>query len=212
MGSHSSLPRLREQQQHLNPPVAQYGVVWERSNEGLQLVPRLYKDLRLGPNGRHERDVTWPFREIPSSTIAVRPRQLREHRSVHPDAEGTLEPQLLTYLAWPMLESIRDEARLGPLVEVRHCIRPADIDESLDPSLTAQPTTEVVADSAARRFAWARGLTDMRKRQSSETAARILIGGKLEPASGFLGRLPGVLEEALATLETKRPLFIIGAF
>lgn len=39
--------------------------------------------------------------------------------------------------------------------------------------------------------------------------ARMLFGGKLE---GFTGFMPGVLEEALVTLEYKRPLYILGGF
>lgn len=39
--------------------------------------------------------------------------------------------------------------------------------------------------------------------------ARIALGGKLAGYSGFL---PGIFEEALATLEAKRPLYLLGGF
>lgn len=40
-------------------------------------------------------------------------------------------------------------------------------------------------------------------------SARILLGGKLE---GFTGFLPGIFEEALVTLESQRPVYILGGF
>lgn len=39
--------------------------------------------------------------------------------------------------------------------------------------------------------------------------ARIMLGGRL---GGFSGFLPGLFEEALATLESQRPLYILGGF
>ncbi len=66
---------------------------------------------------------------------------------------------------------------------------------------------------AMRRFAWARGLTIMRQRQADEVAARVVVGGRLGPAGdGYRGRMPGVLEEALLTIRTERPVYLVGAF
>jgi hypothetical protein len=39
--------------------------------------------------------------------------------------------------------------------------------------------------------------------------ARVLLGGKVQ---GFHGFLPGLFEEALLTLERRRPLYILGGF
>lgn len=122
-------------------------------------------------------------------------------------------PELVTYLAWPMLASVRDEARLGPLVDVRRCGRPSDIDESLDRSFVATPDVEVPSDTALRRFAWSRGLTVMRERQTEEVGARVVVGGKLgRPDNCYLGRMPGVLEEALLGIRAQRPVYLVGAF
>lgn len=122
-------------------------------------------------------------------------------------------PELVTYLPWPMLASVRDEARLGPLVDVLRCDRPSDIDESLDPLFVASPDVEVPSDTPLRRFAWSRGLTVMRERQTSEMAARVVVGGKLgRPDNSYLGRMPGVLEEALLGIRAKRPVYLVGAF
>lgn len=64
-------------------------------------------------------------------------------------------------------------------------------------------------DTAARRFAWARGMTGMREamRDAPDIAGRIVLGGKL---TGYVGRYPGVLEEALLDLRKGRPVFLVG--
>ena len=126
---------------------------------------------------------------------------------------GQAAPELLTYLPWPMLASVRDEARLGPLVDVLRCDRPLDIDESLDTCFVATPDVEVPSDTALRRFAWSRGLTTMRERQTIELSARVVVGGKLGRLDdSYLGRMPGVLEEALLGIRAQRPVYLVGAF
>jgi hypothetical protein len=122
-------------------------------------------------------------------------------------------PELITYLAWPTLASVRDEARLGPLVEVRRCDRPADINETLDPRFVESPNIELPADSALCRFAWARGLTAMRERQTGELGARVVVGGRMGCSGhGYLGCMPGVLEEALLAIRGQLPVYLVGAF
>ncbi|MFH1170984.1 MAG: hypothetical protein V1778_00370, partial [bacterium] len=56
-----------------------------------------------------------------------------------------------------------------------------------------------------------RGMTAMREamRDAPDISARVVLGGKL---SGYVGRYPGVLEEALLDLRSGRPLFLVGAF
>jgi len=120
--------------------------------------------------------------------------------------------ELIAYIPWPMPTTVHDEARLGPLVEVRRCERPADVDECLDPDFVQSPIAEVPVDTPARRFAWARGLTVMRERQTSEVAARVVVGGRVAPGGGYKGRMPGVLEEALLSIRAERPVYLVGAF
>jgi hypothetical protein len=63
----------------------------------------------------------------------------------------------------------------------------------------------------------------MREQQTAETTARIVIGGKVGPTvtalpeggkklSWYSGRIPGVVEEAILTLQARRPLYLCGAF
>lgn len=127
---------------------------------------------------------------------------------------GAARPaELVSYLAWPTAGTAADIARLGAMVEVRRCARPADLDENVDPAFVAAPPTEIPLDSAMHRFGWARGLTSMRERQTGEVAARVVVGGRLGPAGdGYRGRMPGVLEETLVAIRARRPLYLVGAF
>lgn len=121
--------------------------------------------------------------------------------------------ELVTYLPWPMIASVRDEARLGLLVDMLRCDRPSGIDESLDPTFVVRPEVEVPTHTPLYRFAWSRGLTAMRERQTREVFARVVVGGKLGGATNaYLGRMPGVLEEALLGIRAQRPVYLVGAF
>jgi hypothetical protein len=121
--------------------------------------------------------------------------------------------ELVSYLAWPAVGGAADVARLGPLVEVRRCDRPIGLDEAVDAAFAAEPQTDIPVDSPLHRFAWARGLTVMRERQTAEIAARVIVGGRLGPAGdGYRGRMPGVLEEALLAIRAERPVYLVGAF
>jgi hypothetical protein len=130
-----------------------------------------------------------------------------------PAGNETPPSELVTYVAWPRPSALRDEARLGPLVEVQRCNRPPDLDETVDAAFVAVPQVEIPFDSPLRRFAQARGLTVMRERLTSDAAARVIVGGRFGTSGdGYRGRMPGVLEEALLSIRADRPVYLIGAF
>jgi hypothetical protein len=52
-------------------------------------------------------------------------------------------------------------------------------------------------------------LTAMRRYAVRHTQGRVLLGGKV---TGFQGELPGLVEEALLTVEERKPLYIAGGF
>jgi hypothetical protein len=56
---------------------------------------------------------------------------------------------------------------------------------------------------------WSEGLTAMRRRMLGETYARIVLGGRVE---NYKGRMPGIAEEALLSLQEHQPLFLLGGF
>lgn len=132
-------------------------------------------------------------------------------------APGAAQPaELVSYLAWPTASTPAAIARLNSksgLVDVRRCARPDGLDETVDAAFVAAPSSDIPIDSAIHRFAWSRGLTIMRQRQTAEVTARVVVGGRLGPAGdGYRGRMPGVLEEALLAMRAERPLYLVGAF
>ena len=56
---------------------------------------------------------------------------------------------------------------------------------------------------------WAEGLTTMRVVMRDKTQARIVLGGRV---TGYKGRMPGIAEETLLSLESQQPLFLLGGF
>jgi hypothetical protein len=67
----------------------------------------------------------------------------------------------------------------------------------------------LASDTSQRRYAWTRGLTEMRERITALSQARLVIGGKLV---GFSGLVPGVVEETWLSLTHRTPLYIVGGF
>lgn len=56
---------------------------------------------------------------------------------------------------------------------------------------------------------WAEGLTAMRKAMLGCTAARVVLGGRVE---GYSGAMPGIAEETRLALEAGQPLYLLGGF
>jgi len=54
-----------------------------------------------------------------------------------------------------------------------------------------------------------RALTGMRRYMATKTQGRVLIGGK---RTGFQGEIPGLVEEALISLEQDHPVYLAGGF
>lgn len=164
----------------------------------------LLAGIRLAYGGHLQADgYTWRLADLLHDPIV---KHLRGEIISGP----TLQPELITYIPWPIPITVKEEARLGPLVEVRQCERPADVDESLYSAFVKSPIEDIPVDTVNSRFAWARGLTTMRERQTAEVSARVLIGGRFSP--GYKGRMPGILEEALLSIRGKRPVYLVGAF
>jgi hypothetical protein len=92
----------------------------------------------------------------------------------------------------------------------------------LEPATFVEEPAFFQPDTGERRYAWARGMTAMREAQAGSASARVVLGGKVgstpagpDGTSGvkwYWGRIPGVVEEALASVKAGQPLYLIGAF
>jgi hypothetical protein len=130
--------------------------------------------------------------------------------------------RIVNYAGWPLPLTRQQRARFQGVATFVRTDVPADV-AGLEPATFVPEPFFFPADSPARRYAWARGMTLMRERQTREMDARIAIGGKMGPTvtaqpdgskrtSWYSGRIPGVFEEILLSLEAKKPTYLCGAF
>jgi SLOG cluster2 len=156
-------------------------------------------------------------------------QKLFELVRTHNDLES-VQPfeRLVNHRSWPSPRlSIEKIAELNQVAREVELPRPADLNESLHPDFKERPEFFPAEKSAAHRFAWARGLTEMRAYQSNQArsgiVARVVLGGTFGPTSKvaedgttserwYAGRIPGVLEEVLLSVQAGQPVFLIGAF
>ncbi|MFH8417067.1 hypothetical protein [Streptomyces collinus] len=120
--------------------------------------------------------------------------------------ERGTEPLLTVYLAWSEHQHMTRE-ELSERLVVGSWGRVVCLD----------PDGEVLTDPLAGRGTEpaprltpeenAHALTSMRRVMAEHTDARILLGGK---RANFSGAVPGLMEEALLTLEAGTPLFLVG--
>jgi hypothetical protein len=65
------------------------------------------------------------------------------------------------------------------------------------------------ASKGASDHEWTQGLTSMRRTLSQWCDAHVLLGGQTQR---FRGKMGGIAQEALLTLEARKPVFLIGGF
>lgn len=148
----------------------------------------------------------------------------------HNSQEG-VEPfkRIINHRAWPLPTlSKQQRAEIKLVSTIVPIERPADVDESLHHDLTAEiPTFFPGNKSPIHRYAWCRGMTELRSFQAdytrSHVVAKVVLGGTFgrtfkvaedgtNEERWYSGRMPGVLEEILLSIRAGQPVFLIGAF
>lgn len=81
-------------------------------------------------------------------------------------------------------------------------VKPAESVKDVSDKFFAPDTIENKTD-------WADSLTKMRMEMNDFSDARILLGGRTK---GYSGAMPGLLEEALISLRSKKPTYLIGTY
>lgn len=115
---------------------------------------------------------------------------------------GTKE-RIHNFLSWPIHLRLDPGAWREYLDEIHDYRFPPPPDLGVDEKVFITP------DDSQGRYAWARSLTLMRTEMTQKTSARVLLGGQI---TGFKGKYPGLLEEALLALHSGQPLYLIGGF
>jgi hypothetical protein len=114
--------------------------------------------------------------------------------------EPDAPPPILNLLPWPDATRIDHEVllRLHQIIDIRSAGLPEGLVEA---------APRAAGDRDLWRYLRSRGLTHLRRRMTEECAARVCLGGR---ESGYKGRYPGVLEEALLAFEARRPVYLVG--
>lgn len=130
--------------------------------------------------------------------------------------------RIVNYVGWPLVVNQEQRSRYAGLasfvsIGMPALAAPLDLGE-------VEPTQSAFAiDTADRRMAWALGMSAMRQRQSADMDARIILGGKIGPTlspqpdgpskiSWYTGRIPGVVEEFLTSMDLAKPVYLCGGF
>ena len=156
-------------------------------------------------------------------------QKLFELVRAHNSLEG-VQPfeRIVNHRGWPLPRlTVEQLARLNQVSKTVELPRPADVDETLHPDFVSDPGYFPADKSPEHRFAWARGMTEMRAFQADKARsgilARLVLGGTFAPTvkvaedgtrkeQWYMSRIPGVLEEIMLSLRAGQPLFLIGAF
>jgi hypothetical protein len=162
-------------------------------------------------------------------------QQLTEFVLAHNADDYGLEiDRIVNFRGWPLPRvDAAKRAEMRAVAQILELGRPPDVDASLSPEFIDNIKTFLdPTASAVNRFAWARGMTEMRAYQTdmkkSGVVARIVAGGKFGPTLGpalasmenakerkkqwYAGRVPGVLEEVVLSIQAGQPVFLLGAF
>jgi hypothetical protein len=132
--------------------------------------------------------------------------------------------RIVNYIGWPLPLTVEQRAHYKTVAKFIRTARPADLSEADAPEFV-ETIEQFFSDdrSPLHRFAWARGMSDMRETQTQAVQARIVLGGKTGPTIGvqpdgtrqekwYKSRIPGVLEEVLISLKHQQPVYLIGGF
>lgn len=110
---------------------------------------------------------------------------------------------LIICLAETEHRKLRDDELIDRQRELTSSAEIVCLDEEgnqVDPGHRPKPTKPVDAS---------RALTAMRRYMTSNSHARVLVGGRLR---GYEGQMPGVVEEALLSTSEALPLYVAGGF
>ena len=118
-------------------------------------------------------------------------------------ADASNQPLLYNILPWPDRPHLSPEdlERLASTLRVESAGLPLALVPYEDEALRKGVASPLY------RYVRARGLTHLRHKLNDRANVRICLGGR---TSGFAGRYPGVIEEALIALTDRLPLYLAG--
>ena len=122
-------------------------------------------------------------------------------------AEVNHMARVFNYFAWPVHIRMTNDALDSMAEEVGEVAVPKLLDMEGE-SMTIEHRKSLPMREPDDET-WTIGLTAMRQTMQGQIDARILLGGRVE---GYKGRMPGVAEEALLSLQASQAVFLLGGF
>ena len=113
--------------------------------------------------------------------------------------------RVANYFAWPVHIRMTND-QLDSLAEVIDDVANLKFLDMEGAPMTMEHRRQIPT-SQPDDATWVEGLTAMRRTMRGEIDARILMGGQVE---NYKGRMPGVAEEALLSLRSGQPVFLLG--
>jgi hypothetical protein len=152
---------------------------------------------------------TWTLLEL-ASRYTRQPSAFISHSHNDQELVDELVEQLrrvVNYFAWPVHIRMTNDKLDSLAGEVDNVAVLKFLDMEGDP-MTMERRREIPTSEPDDAM-WAEGLTAMRRTMQGEIDARILLGGRVDD---YKGRMPGVAEEALLSLRSEQPVFLLGGF
>jgi hypothetical protein len=128
------------------------------------------------------------------SELAYQYRSLNDQEKIH----------FINYSSYPIYNKLSPQQKLEFIknrVEFKAILPPKNI--------KVREKEFIPPTGNENKLIWSESLSKMRREMNSVSDARIFIGGKL---SGYNGKYPGLLEEAILSLKSDIPTYLIGAF
>lgn len=122
-------------------------------------------------------------------------------------ADARAKNGITNYLAWPVHTSMETDELSGIMACLRGHARLVLVGQNGE-RMSATGYQEM-QPYAPDKHEWSEGLTVMRRVMCEDTDARVVLGGAVE---NYKGRMPGIAEEVLLSLESGQPVFLIGGF
>lgn len=116
--------------------------------------------------------------------------------------------KLINYISWPIYLKDSNETTRW-IAKYRDVLSMKKVEVSDEIKEYVNPNEFIAPNSVINSYIWSCCLTKMRKEMISETDIRIFAGGR---DKGYKGKMPGILEELLLSIENKMPIYLLGGF
>lgn len=113
------------------------------------------------------------------------------------------EERVINYFAWPVHLRLTKKQELDWKYKVKLQKLNPPVELGIDNKTFLNP------DTVDNCYVWSRNLSHMREEISRISNCRVLLGGAM---GHFMGRMPGVIEEALLGIRSRKPLYLIGVY